>query len=108
MNGRKIILEAGALDRRRAIGEIVASNPVGSQAELAELLLERGHTVTQPTISRDIAELGLVKVTRGDRHVYISTDDLGPRPAARLATDARLRRILADIPVKVRSEERRV
>lgn len=101
MNGRKVILEAGAVDRRRAIGEIVASRPVGSQAELAELLLERGHTVTQATISRDIAELGLVKVTRGDRHVYISTDDLGPRPAARLATDARLRRILADIPVTV-------
>ena len=101
MNGRKVILEAGAAGRRRAIGEIVASRPVGSQAELAELLLERGHTVTQATISRDIAELGLVKVTRGDRHVYSSTDDLGPRPAARLATDARLRRILADIPVQV-------
>jgi len=101
MNGRKIILEAGALDRRRAIGEIVASRPVGSQAELAELLLERGHTVTQATISRDIAELGLVKVTRGDRHVYISTDDLAPRSAARVPTDDRLRRILAEIPVRV-------
>ena len=82
MNGRKVIVEAGAADRRRAIGEIVASRPVGSQAELAELLLERGHAVTQATISRDIAELGLVKVSRGDRHQYISTDDLGPRPVS--------------------------
>ena len=101
MNGRKPTIEAGAADRRRAIREIVASRPVGSQAELAEHLLERGHTVTQATISRDIAELGLVKVSRGDRHVYISADDLAPRPAARLATDDRLRRILADIPVRV-------
>ena len=85
----------------QSIREIVASRPVGSQAELVAFLLDRGHAVTQATISRDIAELGLVKVTRGDRHVYISTDDLGPRPAARLATDARLRRILADIPVTV-------
>ncbi len=42
--------------------------------------------MTQATISRDIAELGLVKVARGDRHVYISTDDLAPRLAERPAT----------------------
>ena len=101
MNGRKLILEAGAADRRQAIREIVASRPIGSQAELAEVLHDRGHAVTQATISRDIAELGLVKVTRGERHVYISTDDLAPRPAVRVATDDRLRRILADIPVRV-------
>ena len=101
MNGRKLILEAGATDRRQAIREIVASRPIGSQAELAEVLHERGHAVTQATISRDIAELGLVKVTRGDRHVYISTDDLAPRSAARVPTDDRLRRILAEIPVRV-------
>jgi transcriptional regulator of arginine metabolism len=101
MNGRKLTLEAGAADRRKAIREIVAGRPVGSQAELVAFLLDRGHAVTQATISRDIAELGLVKVSRGDRHVYISTDDLGPRPAARQATDDRLRRILADIPVRV-------
>jgi transcriptional regulator of arginine metabolism len=101
MNGRKLILEAGATDRRQAIREIVASRPIGSQAELAEVLHERGHAVTQATISRDIAELGLVKVTRGDRHVYISTDDLAPRSPTRLPTDDRLRRILADIPVRV-------
>ncbi len=101
MNGRKLTIEAGATDRRKAIREIVASRPVGSQAELVDYLLEHGHAVTQATISRDIAELGLVKVTRGDRHVYISTDDLGPRPGGRPATDDRLRRILADIPVRV-------
>jgi len=101
VNGRKLTLEAGAADRRRAIREIVASRPVASQAELAEILHDRGHAVTQATISRDIAELGLVKVARGDRHVYISTDDLAPRPAARVVTDDRLRRILADIPVQV-------
>src|ERR1017187_4588362 len=78
MNGRKLALEAGAVDRRRVIRDIVAGRPIGSQAELAEVLVERGYAVTQATISRDIAELGLVKVTRGDRHAYVSTDDLGP------------------------------
>jgi transcriptional regulator of arginine metabolism len=97
---RRPALEVGAAERRRAIREIVAGRPIGSQAELAEALLARGHAVTQATISRDIAELGLVKVARGDRHQYISTDDLAPRPE-RPASDDRLRRILTDIPVRV-------
>ena len=98
---RRATLELSVSDRRRAIREIVASRPVGSQAELAAILFERGHAVTQATISRDIAELGLVKVARGDRHVYISTDDLASRLTERPASDERLRRILADIPVRV-------
>ncbi len=85
--------------RQRAIREILAREPVGSQLELVEALRSRGHDVTQATVSRDIAELGLVKVARGDRHVYLSPEDLAPpvRPAA----DERLRRILADVPVRV-------
>jgi transcriptional regulator of arginine metabolism len=101
MATRRPAVELSAGERRRAIREIVAGRPIGSQAELAAVLLERGHAVTQATISRDIAELGLVKVARGDRHVYISTDDLAARPAERPASNQRLRRILADIPVRV-------
>ena len=41
--------------------------PIGSQGELAEQLGRRGYAVTQATVSRDVAELGLVKVPRGDR-----------------------------------------
>ena len=50
-------------------------------------------------MSRDIAELGLAKVMRGDHSVYVDPEALGP--AARPASDERLRRILADIPVSV-------
>ena len=85
--------------RQRAIREILAREPVGSQLELVDALGTRGYDVTQATVSRDIAELGLVKVARGDRHVYLSPEDLAPpvRPAA----DERLRRILADVPVSI-------
>ncbi len=85
--------------RQRAIREILAREPVGSQGELVDALRVRGFDVTQATVSRDIAELGLVKVARGDRHVYLSPEDLAPpvRPDA----DDRLRRILADVPVTV-------
>ncbi len=85
--------------RQRAIREVVARGPVSSQQELVDALRARGHDVTQATVSRDVADLGLVKVPRGDRHIYVAPEDLGPPP--RPASDERLRRILADIPVSV-------
>ena len=86
-------------DRQRTIRELVAREPIGSQHELAQRLAERGYDVTQATVSRDIAELGLVKVVRADRHVYVAPQDLAPPAPA--ASDERLRRILQDVPVTV-------
>ena len=54
---------AGKRDRLRLVHELVTSRSVASQHELVGLLAERGYEVTQATISRDIAALGLVKVT---------------------------------------------
>jgi transcriptional regulator of arginine metabolism len=94
-------------ERQRAIREIVARQATGSQEELAEQLRIRGFTVTQATVSRDIAELGLVKVGRGERHVYVSPADLGPGTTvaetalAYAATEERLRKIVADMPVSI-------
>jgi len=88
---------AAKRDRQRAIREIVARESIASQQELADRLAARGIAVTQATVSRDIAELGLAKAWRGERHVYVLEDDL-PRAAG---SDERLRRILADIPVAV-------
>ncbi len=85
-------------DRRRAVREIVAREPIASQQELADRLAARGFAVTQATVSRDVAELGLAKVWRGDRHVYVLADDLAGPPDR---SDERLRRILADIPVSI-------
>jgi transcriptional regulator of arginine metabolism len=49
--------------RERAILEIVAGHPVGTQEELARELAKRGTAVTQATVSRDVKRLGLVKVS---------------------------------------------
>ena len=87
-------------ERQRAIRELIALEPIGSQNVLAERLIDRGFSVTQATVSRDIAELGLVKVARDDRHVYVATEAVAMAPPARLS-DERLRRILADIPVTI-------
>jgi transcriptional regulator of arginine metabolism len=83
-------------DRHAAIRRLVAARPVGSQGELVTGLAELGFDVTQATVSRDIAELGLAKVMRGDRSVYVVPESIG---AGRPPSDERLRRILADIPV---------
>jgi transcriptional regulator of arginine metabolism len=88
-------------DRQRAIRELVARGSAGSQQELAAALRSRGFPVTQATVSRDITELGLVKVARGDRHVYLSPEDLAPPAVQSAGSDERLRRILADIPVRI-------
>ena len=71
------------------------AGPVASQEELVEQLRDRGLAVTQATVSRDIAELGLAKVVRDGRHVYVAE----VRPA--MAGDDRLRRIVADIPIRI-------
>lgn len=95
-------------DRQRAIRDLVAGGGIGSQLELVERLTGRGFVATQATVSRDIAELGLVKVPGADGHAYVAAESLGgaaggPRGgrAAPARTDERLRRILADIPVSI-------
>jgi transcriptional regulator of arginine metabolism len=85
--------------RQRAIRQLVASRPVGSQRELVDALTERGFVVTQATVSRDVTELGLLKMPRADGHVYVAPEDVAAPPAP--ASDERLRRILADVPVTV-------
>ena len=102
--------------RRQAILDLVATQDVGSQEELAGILRARGFAVTQATVSRDVAELGLVKAPRGNHHAYVTPRTLAGGPAgangaagavagsAGTLTDAgvaRLRRILADYPVSI-------
>jgi transcriptional regulator of arginine metabolism len=102
--------------RRQAILDLVATQDVGSQEELAAILRARGFPVTQATVSRDVAELGLVKAPRGDHHAYVTPRTLAGGPAGANgaagagagsgvamsdAGVARLRRILADYPVSI-------
>jgi transcriptional regulator of arginine metabolism len=85
--------------RQRAIRQLIAGRPIGSQTELVHELRELGFDVTQATVSRDMTELGLVKVPRLDGHAYIAREDLAP-PSSQSRED-RLPRLLADIPVTV-------
>jgi transcriptional regulator of arginine metabolism len=66
----------------------------------------QGFDVTQATVSRDIAELGLLKAPRADGPVYVSPEDVAsraplPLPSATSSSDDRLRRILGDVPITI-------
>jgi transcriptional regulator of arginine metabolism len=49
-------------ERQSAILELVRERALSTQAEVAAALRDEGFDVVQTTVSRDIAELGLVKV----------------------------------------------
>jgi transcriptional regulator of arginine metabolism len=89
--------------RQRAIRRLVLERPVSSQREVVDALNEQGFEVTQATVSRDITELGLHKAARAEGHVYVVPDDapFPATPGGAAPTDLRLRRILADIPVRI-------
>src|SRR3990172_11016168 len=73
--------------------------PIRTQQELAAALRERGFRTTQATISRDVAELGLVKSSHEGVQVYA----LPPRLVeAEVSGEDRLRRLLHDLPAEIR------
>ena len=59
--------------RQRKILSLIAAKPVATQGELARLLERAGFAATQSSVSRDIAELGIVK--RRGRYVAPQAGD---------------------------------
>jgi transcriptional regulator of arginine metabolism len=58
-------------ERQNAIRRLVESSHLSTQAEVADALHAEGIDAVQATVSRDIAQLGLVKVRNGDgRLIY--------------------------------------
>ena len=57
--------------RQHKIARFLESEEVSSQAQLVELLAAEGVTATQATVSRDLDDLGAIKVrARGGVTVY--------------------------------------
>jgi len=71
--------------RHRAIADLIRSNALASQDELAERLTGLGFAVTQATVSRDLDQLGAVKVRRGGQVSYALPDQLRGSDVPRLA-----------------------
>ncbi len=85
--------------RHARIAALIRDRAVRSQTELAELLAGDGVQVTQATLSRDLEELGAVKVRRADGEpaAYLIPED-GNRALRRAEqAPARLVRLLREL-----------
>ena len=68
--------------RQRMIADWLRDHRVGSQEELVARLSLSGIAATQATVSRDLLELGAVKLKRGGSIRYVMPDQVEPGHAA--------------------------
>ncbi len=80
--------------RQAAVVDLVSREPIRSQEQLRQRLVQRGFDVTQATLSRDIKELGLVK--RASDGSYQPAPDDDPTATATDAARHSLQRALVD------------
>jgi transcriptional regulator of arginine metabolism len=86
--------------RQHRVAKLLEAQPVASQAQLVELLAAEGIDATQTTVSRDLEELGAVKVRLpGDQTAYA----LPELPVEQIAPVDHLRRVLGEWVVEVAS-----
>jgi transcriptional regulator of arginine metabolism len=83
--------------RLRLLADLLRSGTLASQEEATERLRSLGFAVTQATVSRDLDQLGAVKVKRGGVLSYALPDQIG---AADWST-GRLERILGEWALSV-------
>jgi transcriptional regulator of arginine metabolism len=83
--------------RQRAIAELIRSDSLSSQEELAERLGALGFSVTQATISRDLEQIGAVKVRRAGQLSYALPDQV--RPPSAIALESIVRQWASGIDV---------
>jgi len=73
--------------RHQRIADPLRRHPVRSQADLARLLGEDGLSVTQATVSRDLVELGAVRVRDRDGQLVYAVAAEGGDPTPRVAEE---------------------
>lgn len=98
--GTKAVPETTRAGRQARIVAILSTAQVSSQSELAALLALEGIEVTQATLSRDLDELGAVKLRGADGGVgvYVVPEDGSPVRGVTGGT-GRLSRLLGELLV---------
>ncbi|HTL35836.1 MAG TPA: hypothetical protein VL326_22055 [Kofleriaceae bacterium] len=79
-------MSAQTRERRGEIRSLITSRQVATQEELRSLLADRGHDVTQATLSRDLAQLGARRAAQPGGGTYYELPDV-LRPATPLLAD---------------------
>jgi transcriptional regulator of arginine metabolism len=72
--------------RHRAIAQLIRANALSSQEELADRLGSLGFAATQATISRDLEQIGAVKVRRNGQLSYALAEAAPSAPSPQLAS----------------------
>ena len=88
------------MQRQQSIARLIAKRSVTNQPQLVELLAEGGITATQATVSRDLEDLGAVKVRVPGGDTVYAIPEYEP---ARIAPQTQLRRVMGEWVAEVRS-----
>jgi transcriptional regulator of arginine metabolism len=91
-------MKLGKPQRQHRIARLLETHAVANQSQLVSLLSSEGVDATQTTVSRDLEEIGAVKVrVPGGETVYA----LPELPARQVAPEDHLRRVLGEWVVEV-------
>ncbi len=90
-------MRLGKNQRQHRIAQMLRQESVSSQDHLVDLLTAQGVAVTQATVSRDLDDLGAVKVPTGGGSVYAIPE----LPSEQIAPDDHLKRVLGEWVVAV-------
>lgn len=86
--------------RQQMITTLIERHSVTNQPQLVDLLAEHGVSATQATVSRDLEDLGAVKVRIPGGEAAYAIPEFAP---ARLAPEDQLRRVMGEWVADIRS-----
>lgn len=90
----------GKAQRQHVISRLIETEPIANQGQLVELLAAEGVRATQATVSRDLDDLGAIKVrVPGGDSAYA----IPALPKEQVAPEDHLRRVFGDWVVEVSS-----
>jgi len=87
------------VQRQQAISRLIGKRAVTNQPQLVDLLAADGIAATQATVSRDLEDLGAVKVRVPGGETVYAIPEYEP---ARLAPEDQLRRVMGEWVAEVR------
>lgn len=87
------------VQRQQTIARLIGKLPVNSQPQLVELLSGEGISATQATVSRDLEDLGAVKVRVPGGETVYAIPEYEPN---RVAPEDQLRRVMGEWVAEVR------
>ncbi len=97
-SARKQPVKLGKTQRQHLVAKLIEAQPVANQAQLVDLLAAEGVVATQATVSRDLDDLGAIKVrVPGGESAYA----IPAMPKEQRAPEDHLRRVFGDWVVEV-------